>query len=102
MEEKKRPEVSDFKPGLYLHYRGGMYTALALVTHHENRQLYVLYMSHTYGGLNVRPLLGVEGDKDGWLDEVEVEIAPNYTDKVPRFKFIGDLPSDTPIKDRVK
>jgi hypothetical protein len=48
-----------FRPGIYRHYKGGMYTALMLVKHHESRTPYVLYISHTYGGANVRPLFPV-------------------------------------------
>jgi len=99
--------MDDFKPGLYKHYRGGLYSAICLVTHHETRHPMVLYVSHTYGGMNVRPLRGWVGDGDGWLDEVEVgagpgESQPPYVKMVPRFEFIGDLPSDVKIAERVR
>ena len=60
--------MHDFKPGLYKHYRGGFYTALFLVAHHETREPMVIYTSHTYGGVNARPLHGWSGDSDGWND----------------------------------
>jgi hypothetical protein len=88
-------DIAHFEPGLYLHYKGGFYTALALVTHHEARMPMVLYVSHTYGGSNVRPLVGWEGDPDGWNDWVE-----HGGKTVRRFKFVGDLPSNTPISER--
>ena len=84
-----------FKPGLYRHYKGGLYTAVCLVTHHETRRPMVLYVSHTYGGTNVRPLAGWPGDQDAWLGYVRHE-----GDLVARFTFVGDLPSDTKIGER--
>lgn len=101
-------EVRNFRSGLWKHYKGGLYSVIALVTHHETRRPMVLYVSHTYGGNNVRPLRGWEGDQDGWLDEVEVvarpSMSPNVPDvmkKVPRFAYVGELPSDVKIVDRV-
>lgn len=123
--------MSEFRPGLYRHYKqGNLYTALCLVTHHETRLPMVLYVSHVYGGFNVRPLYGWEAedqsacgasqcdDRDGWLDDVVAkcscadalnfgEPAPDCTPCggrgtviVPRFAFVGDLPSDVPIGKR--
>lgn len=85
----------DFKPGLYRHYKGHLYTALGLITHHETRRPMVKYVSHTYGGENVRPLHGWEGDPDGWADPVPID-----GKVVPRFAFVGELPSDTPLESR--
>jgi hypothetical protein len=87
--------AATFRPGLYRHYKGGLYTALQLVTHHETRKQMVLYISHAYGGANVRPLVGWEGDPDGWADLVEHR--GGYT---TRFVFVGELPSDEPITAR--
>jgi hypothetical protein len=81
-----------FRPGLYRHYKGGLYTALALVLHHESKLPMVVYVSHAYGAHRVRPLRGWPGDPDGWLDEVEVD-----GQRVPRFTFVSDVPTDTPI-----
>lgn len=89
-------EIAAFRPGLYRHYKGGLYTALGLVTHHEKRAPMVLYVSHTYGGANVRPLIGWLGDADGWNDFV----TPEDGHAVRRFTFVGELPSDTPIVER--
>lgn len=102
--------MNEFKPGLYRHYKGGLYTAICLVTHHETREPMVLYMSHTYGGLNVRPLHGYterpdgvrdygwKEDPDGWADVIdEAADAGTLPRLVPRFQFVGPLPSDTPV-----
>ena len=100
------------QPGLWRHYKGGLYTVIGTVTHHETRFPMVLYVSHTYGGMNVRPVRGWIGagetdqntDADGWLDVVPVE-GPLDTSgagkTVARFTYIGPLPSDTPIQKRV-
>jgi hypothetical protein len=109
-----------FRPGLYRHYKGGLYTAICLVTHHETRKSMVLYVSHTYGGINVRPLVGWDDgrgqydagasgctDTDGWLDRVAIpesvsSVAGVHTTRyVNRFEFIGELPSDIKINERV-
>jgi hypothetical protein len=92
-----REEIAHFEPGLYQHYKGGFYTALAVVSHHETHLPLVLYVSHTYGGSKVRPLIGWEGDPDGWNDWVDFD-----GKRVRRFLFIGDLPSNTPIAERNK
>lgn len=62
-----------FKLGTYKHYKGDLYTAVGLVTHHETRLPMVVYISHKKGCINVRPLNGWIDDPDGWLDEVELE-----------------------------
>ncbi len=105
--------TDDVRPGLWRHYKGGLYTVLGTVTHHETRKPMVLYISHTYGGANVRPVRGWEGDfecdsgccqdMDGWLDPVLVRasMSANVPDEtVTRFVYVGELPSDTPIKER--
>ena len=93
--------ADQFSTGLYRHYKGGLYTAIALVTHHETRKPMVLYVSHTYGGMNVRPLHGWEGDPDGWADIIEGSpLDPERFPGRPRFEYVGPLPSDTPVADR--
>jgi hypothetical protein len=91
--------IEMFKPGLYRHYKGGLYTALCLVTHHDSRQPMVLYTSLTYGGTNVRPLVGWVGDPDGWFDWKK---DPVTGVAVSRFFYIGDLPSNIPAEERFK
>lgn len=85
----------DFRPGLYRHYKGGMYNAICLVTHHGTREPMVLYVSLTYGGVNVRPLKPMEGDQDSWTDFIDTT-----SGRVPRFQYVGELPSDTPAEKR--
>lgn len=97
------------EPGLYRHYKGGLYTVQHLVTHHDTRLPMVVYVSHQYGGTCVRPLLGwgsfdegeatQEIDQDGWFNQVyDVDRAK----WIPRFVFVGELPSDTRITEWVK
>jgi hypothetical protein len=92
---RRRKMSEDFRPGLYRHYKGGLYTALGLITHHDKRLPMVKYVSHTYGGENVRPLHGWPEDPDGWFVPVVVD-----GKEVPRFVFVGDLPSDVKITER--
>jgi hypothetical protein len=94
LRERAVVATKAFKPGLYRHKKGGLYNALCLVTHHETRLPMVLYVSLAYGSTNVRPLVGWHGDPDGWtdLDPVTGE---------PRFRYLGELPSDMLAVDRV-
>jgi hypothetical protein len=78
------PARPEFKPGIHRHYKGGLYTAICLVTHHETREPMVLYVSHTKGTTNVRPLHGWPGDNDGWDDYM-----PEH--KQHRFEFVEEL-----------
>lgn len=61
------------KPGIYRHYKGGLYTVFGLVTHHETRQRMVLYVSLTTGTFTVRPLVGTKQDPDGFNDVFPLE-----------------------------
>lgn len=89
----------DFKPGVYEHYKGGLYTALMLVTHHETKHLYVVYVSHTTGETWLRPL-DKQGE-DSWLFPVWIsfgEIDQNGAETgswVPRFKYLR--PTDAAV-----
>jgi hypothetical protein len=61
--------METFKPGIYRHYKGGLYRALCLVEHHESRQEYVVYVCLEKGTVNIRPLNGgLPNDPDGWTD----------------------------------
>lgn len=97
----------EFRFGLWRHYKGGVYHAITLVIHHETRRPMVLYESYTYGGTNVRPLVGWPGDFDGWLDEIEIVRAEDtkevrvFPTRNFRFEFVGELPSDEKITDRI-
>jgi hypothetical protein len=86
-----------FKPGLYRHtVSDGLYTVEGLVTHHEKRLPMVVYVSHTYGGRSTRPLLGWPGDPDGFFNTIG-----HQGKRCLRFTYVGFLPSDTPITERV-
>jgi hypothetical protein len=74
--------MEDFRPGLYRHYKGKLYRALFLATHHENEQQFVVYVPLEYpeSGVRVREL-------EDWF--AYVGIVPR--DKLParRFERIG-------------
>lgn len=91
--------IAVFKPGLYRHYKGGLYTALCLITHHHHRMPMVVYTCLKYGGTNARPLVGWPEDPDGWFDWKKDEVTGVA---VTRFTYIGDLPSNIPAQERFK
>lgn len=43
------------EPGVYEHFKGGRYTVLHEAYHSETSQAMVVYVSHKYGTLWVRP-----------------------------------------------
>lgn len=58
-----------FEPGIYRHYKGGLYIALALAANHENPQATsVVYRSCAYGEVYHRPLAEAPS---AWCDHVE-------------------------------
>ncbi|MFT8862041.1 MAG: DUF1653 domain-containing protein [Acetobacter fabarum] len=62
------------KPGLYRHYKGGLYTLLCVGRHSETEEWLVTYRCDSQGTYWVRPL-------DMWLQTVQ---------GVPRFALIED------------
>lgn len=81
-------------PGVYEHYKGGLYTVLAIVRHHEHREPMVLYVSHTTGNAQVRelrqsPLWGTH-HVDAWTDVVHVAENGGTTSR-RRFRFVRSL-----------
>jgi len=50
--------MPEFKAGLYKHYKGGLYRALFLATHHETEKQFVVYVALAYpeSGVRVREL----------------------------------------------
>jgi hypothetical protein len=81
---------NDFKPGVYRHWKGGLYHALALgwaneVTPLEGRERVVIYLSMTTGEFNTRPLNS--DAKDAWNDLVHYD--GSWLD---RFHFVGPQP----------
>ncbi|MFT9207023.1 DUF1653 domain-containing protein [Acetobacter orientalis] len=61
------------RPGLYRHYKGGLYTVLCVGRHSETEEWLVTYKSEALGSYWVRPLAM-------WQEKV------NGT---PRFAYIG-------------
>lgn len=67
--------------GLHRHYKGGVYTAIAVVRHHESRQPMMLYVCHETGSLNVRSLYPHDGDPDAWFSNATLPnggVAPRF------------------------
>lgn len=58
----------DFKPGIYDHYKGGIYVALFVVAHHESGERFVAYVSCDHKTTRVREL--ATPGKDSWCDVV--------------------------------
>lgn len=84
-----RAILAEFRPGVYRHYKGGLYTAFALGRHHETGRTLVLYKSHERGTVNVRPLVGWPDDPDGWTVPVVLEPKSGERHMVPRFSFVS-------------
>lgn len=94
-QEQDQRDPANFKPGVYAHYKGSMYTALMLVHHHDSRELLVVYLSHSHGTLNVREWY-VPGS-DSWTDMVRVPCTRGGEltyDDVPRFKLVAAVGVD--------
>lgn len=73
----------NLEPGLYRHFKGGMYQLLYLAQNSEDSQLLVIYRSMEDGKIWSRPVRM-------WVEEVEVD-----GKKVPRFervKHLGVIP----------
>lgn len=81
---EKEKIAERFRTGNYRHYKGGTYTALGLVSHHDSRAPMVLYVSHSTGEPAVRPLKPAPNDPDAWNDWVERE-----GKRVRRFSYLG-------------
>lgn len=80
----------EFKPGIYRHYKGGMYTALQIVKHHETGEKFVMYVSHTHGSVHIREWR--TPGTDSWTDFVEVQTARGRelaSDNHKRFQYVG-------------
>lgn len=86
-KQEKDHSFRTFLPGIYRHYKGGLYRAIGLVAHHETREPWVLYVSLERGTMNVRPLAG-EGD--AWTDHVWPGAGAHGNASVPRFSLVND------------
>lgn len=92
--ESTKETRPDFVPGLYKHYKGGLYKALFLVrdcTYNEAKdRLLVIYLSLTNGELFARPLFG---EASSWSDSVLLEKGG----WVQRFSAVSEITqSDVP------
>lgn len=71
-----------FQPGLYRHYKGGLYMAMGLAwTHNHNGDIDVVYVSLEHGEFRTRPYAIDSRDEDYW-DELLV-----WPDGVVRHRF---------------
>jgi len=73
----------EFKPGIYMHYKGNKYKALFLAKDSENEVVMVVYQA-LYGDLGywVRPLAM-------FMEQVECG-----GKRVPRFRYMEGLPTN--------
>lgn len=74
-----------FRPGLYRHYKGGLYIALFLCSHHETGETFVAYVSQEHLDSGVRLREWCSPGKDSWTDDVDGGDAG----LVPRFAWVG-------------
>lgn len=98
-------DTPKFKGGVYLHYKGGLYSAFTVVAHHETREFWVMYFSLSKGNVQIRKLYPADGE-DAWTDIIRwnqgTPIPPQYDgpvdlsdtndgDWAPRFIWIRDF-----------
>jgi hypothetical protein len=92
-------QTPEFRPGIYMHYKGGLYSAFGLIMHHETREPAVDYVSHTKGNRQYRELRQplpfglhpVDRNVDAWTDVVEWQVPmPDGSAAThgPRFVFV--------------
>ena len=66
------PNSNEFKPGLYRHFKGGLYQVLfSAQTHNHNGDVDVVYYSLTHRTWCTRPLRRDSRDEDSWLDWIQ-------------------------------
>lgn len=57
---------------IYVHYKGGTYTALfTAYTHNHNGDIDVVYVSHTTGDINTRCIVRDSRNEDAWTELVD-------------------------------
>lgn len=81
-----------FQSGVYVHYKGGIYTGISILRHHDHREPMVEYVSHTTGNRQVREYR--QSDHwghavDAWTDTVEWPLGSGTM--VPRFQYVKAL-----------
>jgi hypothetical protein len=81
--------VPTFRPGIYRHYKGGLYRALHLVEHHETGQKLVVYVSMEKGSLHLREY--DDPNADSWTDLVHEKRLPAVRKtQERRFDFMSE------------
>ncbi len=79
-------DPSEFKPGIYRHYKGDKYVALHIARHHETNEPLVVYFCPKHGTISVREW-DSEG-KDSWCDEVISPAQQGESVWCPRFEYL--------------
>lgn len=76
--------MSDVRPGIYRHFKGGEYVVLATAIHSETHEPFVLYRS-------------TSGDPTVWIRPKTMffEIVPASGELVPRFQLITPIEEST-------
>jgi len=84
-------------PGIYRHYKGGLYVVIGVARYHDSGAQYVVYHpiaphddSDDSVRLNVRPLTATEDDPDGFLSPA-VDTQNGVGVFVPRFVLLTPL-----------
>ena len=84
-----------FQAGLYLHYKGGHYRALHLVTHHDSQERFVVYISMEHPETIRLREFDTPG-KESWSDIIQVEVSDvlppgvfRSGDPMSRFRLVG-------------
>lgn len=73
-------------PGLYRHYKGGLYLVLFTAeTHNHNGDIDVIYISLKHGKACTRPLKQDSRKEDSWLDLIK------WPDAVERHRFVPEV-----------
>ena len=76
-------DPADFRPGVFVHHKGGRYLALFLAERHtHNGDLDVIYTSLAHGKQCTRPWARDSRDEDSWTDPVR------WPDGVIRARFM--------------
>lgn len=78
-----------FGPGIYKHYKGGLYLVIGLGLHESEGYKVVIYKPMTKGSI-----LEKEKDIDFWVRPLvnfnELVFSIHHLPLVPRFTFVGD------------
>jgi hypothetical protein len=85
------------RPGVYRHYKGGLYVVIGTARHHETGREFVVYHAMEPHGdesvisWNVRPVTGQYGDEDGWNTQIQLTTGGGVFKSVDRFTFLHPL-----------